>query len=109
MMQLFRQWRISTTPAPWEIIRTVEKTSADQWSERLQVVLAWLTDQAAVTFVILGARNLEQLADNLAAADLELTPEESERLTQASQPRVGVHPYGPMAQEARSRKIEGGR
>jgi aryl-alcohol dehydrogenase (NADP+) len=47
--------------------------------------------------------------DNLAAADLELTSDEIERLTHASQPRVGVYPYGPMADEQRSRKIEGGR
>ncbi|MFP3526478.1 aldo/keto reductase, partial [Pantoea sp. SIMBA_072] len=74
-----------------------------------QVSLAWLADRPAVTSVILGARNLEQLADNLAAADLELTPEETERLTVASEPRVGVYPYGPMAIQQRSRKMEGGR
>jgi aryl-alcohol dehydrogenase (NADP+) len=38
-----------------------------------------------------------------------LTEEETRRLTDASQPRLGVYPYGPMAQEQRSRKIEGGR
>ena len=74
-----------------------------------QIALAWLAGRPAVTSVILGARNTEQLADNLAAADLELLPEESERLTRASHSRVGVYPYGPMAHEQRSRKIEGGR
>jgi aryl-alcohol dehydrogenase (NADP+) len=73
------------------------------------VALAWLADRPAVTSVILGARTTEQLADNLAAADLVLTEEETRRLTDASQPRLGVYPYGPMAQEQRSRKIEGGR
>jgi aryl-alcohol dehydrogenase-like predicted oxidoreductase len=96
-------------PRTWEVIGTVEKIAADHGVSASQVALAWLADRPAVTSVILGARNIEQLADNLAAADLELTPEETERLTQASQPRVGVYPYGPMAQEQRSRKIEGGR
>ena len=73
------------------------------------MALAWLAAQPAVTSVILGARTVEQLADNLAAADLALTAEEAGRLTEVSQPRVGVYPYGPMAQEQRSRKIEGGR
>jgi aryl-alcohol dehydrogenase-like predicted oxidoreductase len=93
----------------WEVIGTVEKIAADHGVSASQVALAWLADRPAVTSVILGARTTEQLADNLAAADLELTSAETERLTEASQPRVGVYPYGPMAQEQRSRKIAGGR
>lgn len=93
----------------WQVIGSVEKIAADHGVTASQVALAWLADRPAVTSVILGARTTEQLADNLAAADLELTPEETERLTEASQPRVGVYPYGPMAQEQRSRKIAGGR
>ena len=93
----------------WQVIGAVEKIAADHGVSASQVALAWLADRPAVTSVILGARTREQLADNLAAADLELTLEETERLTEASQPRVGVYPYGPMAQEQRSRKIAGGR
>jgi aryl-alcohol dehydrogenase-like predicted oxidoreductase len=93
----------------WQVIGAVEKIAADHGVTASQVALAWLADRPAVTSVILGARTTEQLADNLAGADLELTPEETERLTEASQPRVGVYPYGPMAQEQRSRKIAGGR
>ncbi|MFP3580974.1 aldo/keto reductase [Arthrobacter sp. efr-133-TYG-104] len=96
-------------PRTWDVIETVEKIAEDHGVSASQVSLAWLADRPAVTSVILGARNLEQLADNLAAADLELTPEETERLTVASEPRVGVYPYGPMAIQQRSRKMEGGR
>ncbi|TLM86592.1 aldo/keto reductase [Pseudarthrobacter sp. NamE2] len=96
-------------PRTWDVIETVEKIASDHGVSASQVALAWLADQPAVTSVILGARNIEQLADNLAAADLELMPEEVDRLTQVSQPRAGVYPYGPLAQEQRSRKIEGGR
>ena len=39
-----------------------------------QVALAWLADRPAVTSVILGARTIDQLDDNLGAADLHLTP-----------------------------------
>ena len=74
-----------------------------------QVALAWLADRPGVTSVILGTRSKEQLADNLAAAGLELSADEVNRLTQARQPGAGVYPYGPMAQEQRSRKMEGGR
>jgi aryl-alcohol dehydrogenase-like predicted oxidoreductase len=96
-------------PRTWDVIETLEKIAAGHSVSASQVALAWLADRPAVTSVILGARNVEQLEDNLAAANLELTPEESERLTLASQPRFGVYPYGPMAHEQRSRKIEGGR
>jgi len=96
-------------PRTWEVIAAVKDIAARHGVSASQVALAWLADRPAVTSVILGARTTEQLADNLAAAAVELTPEETERLTQASQPKLGVYPYGPMAQEQRSRKIEGGR
>ena len=38
--------------------------------------------------MIVGARNEEQLADNLAAVSLELTAEEAERIDVASRPHL---------------------
>ncbi len=96
-------------PRTWDVIDEVEATAGRHGASPSQVALAWLADRPAVTSVILGARTTEQLADNLAAADLRLTAGETERLTEVSRPRVGVYPYGPMAQEQRSRKLEGGR
>jgi aryl-alcohol dehydrogenase (NADP+) len=93
----------------WDVIAEVEETAGRHGVSASQVALAWLADRPAVTAVILGARTTAQLADNLAAADLRLTAGETERLTEVSRPRVGVYPYGPMAQEQRSRKLEGGR
>jgi aryl-alcohol dehydrogenase-like predicted oxidoreductase len=49
-----------------------------------QVALAWLVGRPAVTSVIIGARTEEQLADNLAAASLELTADEQRRLDEVS-------------------------
>ncbi|MEW9872780.1 aldo/keto reductase [Arthrobacter sp. HS15c] len=96
-------------PRTWAVIAAVEDAAASHGVSASQVALAWLADRPAVTSVILGARTTEQLADNLAAADLRLTPDETEALTDASAPQLGVYPYGPMAQEQRGRKIEGGR
>ncbi|POH57860.1 aldo/keto reductase [Arthrobacter glacialis] len=96
-------------PRTWDVIGAVEGIAADHGVNASQVALAWLADRPAVTSVILGARTTEQLADNLAATALELSAEESLHLTDISQPRVGVYPYGPKAQEQRSRKIQGGR
>ena len=49
-----------------------------------RVALAWLLAKAAVMSVIIGAKTVEQLDDNLAAADLSLTHEEVTRLDEVS-------------------------
>lgn len=68
--------------------------------------LAWLEAQPAVTSVILGARNTDQLDDNLRAASVELTPDELERLDEVSAPAVSDYPYGPAGADQRNRAID---
>ena len=93
----------------WEVVGAVADIAAARGASASQVALAWVAGRPAVTSVILGARTAGQLADNLGAAELVLTPREIEQLTLVSEPRVGVYPYGPKALEQRSRKIAGGR
>jgi hypothetical protein len=45
-----------------------------------RVALAWVTSRPGVTSTILGTRTVEQLDDNLGAAQLELEPEQVARL-----------------------------
>ena len=49
-----------------------------------RVALAWLLHQKTVTSVILGAKRLDQLDDNLAAADLALSDEDLKAIGDAS-------------------------
>jgi aryl-alcohol dehydrogenase-like predicted oxidoreductase len=49
-----------------------------------RVALAWLLHKPAVTSVIIGARTTEQLHDNIAAVDLELTGEQVAALDKVS-------------------------
>lgn len=49
-----------------------------------QVALAWLLHQRVVTSVIVGAKRPEQLAENLAASDVELTGDDLAALDAAS-------------------------
>jgi aryl-alcohol dehydrogenase-like predicted oxidoreductase len=49
-----------------------------------QIALAWLIAKPAVTSVIVGARTEEQLADDLASAELTLTEDEMSRLDAVS-------------------------
>jgi len=74
-----------------------------------QVALAWLMGRPAVTSVILGARTLDQLADNLGAAGLRLSGEETDRLDAASEIPIGDYPYGLAGVAQRHRPITGGR
>ncbi|MET3564627.1 aryl-alcohol dehydrogenase (NADP+) [Leifsonia sp. 563] len=96
-------------PRTWEIIDAVDAVASETGASASQVSLAWLSDRPAVTSVILGARTVEQLEDNLGAADLKLTDEQRARLDEASTPRTDIYPYGEQAIQQRHRKREGGR
>ena len=50
-----------------------------------QVALAWLLVQPAVSTVIIGAKSMDQLKDNIAATKLVLSPEELTALNDVSQ------------------------
>ena len=64
-----------------------------------------VADRPAVTSVILGARTVAQLDDNLGAAGLHLSDEEAELLNDASAPLVADYPYGAPGIDQRSRDL----
>jgi aryl-alcohol dehydrogenase-like predicted oxidoreductase len=57
-----------------------------------QVALAWLLTRPTVASVVIGARTDEQLADNLKAADLELTGQQLSKLEEVSRQNL-IYPY----------------
>jgi aryl-alcohol dehydrogenase-like predicted oxidoreductase len=67
-----------------------------------QVALAWLLGRPGVTSVVIGARTEEQLADNLAAAELRLSDEERRRLDEVSVPPL-IYPFWHQAKTASDR------
>jgi len=67
-----------------------------------QVAIAWLLGRPGVATVVIGARTDEQLADNLAAADLELSADERARLDAVSAPPL-IYPHWHQAKTARDR------
>ena len=89
----------------WQILDTLEEIAKANGLDQAKVSLAWLEAQPAVTSVILGARNLEQLADNLGAASVELTLDEMKRLDASSAPVVADYPYGKAGADQRHRAI----
>jgi aryl-alcohol dehydrogenase-like predicted oxidoreductase len=97
------------TERTWDVVDAVRVVADETGASMAQVALSWLAARPAVTAVILGARTLEQLDDNLAAVDVHLSVEQTERLDVASDPGAADYPYGVPGTEQRSRRIEGGR
>jgi len=93
----------------WATLDALEAIAGGHGRSQAEVALAWLAQKPAVTAVILGARTPEQLAQNLGAAELTLSPEEMARLDEASAPSIGDYPYGQKGIDQRHRRIEGGR
>ncbi len=61
------------------------KVMADKRSVSVaQIALAWLLHQKAVTSVLVGAKRLDQLEDNIAATEVELSADELARLAEIS-------------------------
>ena len=92
----------------WRILDTVEQIAKAKGVNQAQVSLAWLEAQPAVTSVILGVRNTDQLADNLGAASVELTADEVKRLDEVSAPVVSDYPYGEPGADQRHRAVDVG-
>ena len=89
----------------WRIIDAVGDVAEGRDVPMSRVALAWVADRPAVTSVILGARTVAQLDDNLDAAGMHLSDKETELLTAASAPLVADYPYGTLGIEQRSRDL----
>ncbi|MRT27817.1 aldo/keto reductase [Herbaspirillum sp. CAH-3] len=68
----------------WNIIDVMAPIAQRHDVSVARVALAWLLSRQVVTSVIMGARRLDQLRDNLAAIDLQLDAQELQALDAAS-------------------------
>jgi aryl-alcohol dehydrogenase-like predicted oxidoreductase len=87
----------------WVVIDAVREIAEQRGASMAQVALGWLVDRPTVSSVILGARTVEQLDDNLGAAGLHLSAAETDRLDTASDPQPADYPYGAAGVDQRSR------
>ena len=68
----------------WRILDVMHPIAAAHGCSPARIALAWLLHQPVVTSVIIGAKRMEQLEDNLAAVDLKLSQEELKQLGDVS-------------------------
>ncbi|NYE62050.1 aryl-alcohol dehydrogenase-like predicted oxidoreductase [Duganella sp. 1224] len=68
----------------WNIIDVLKPIAEAHQCTPARVALAWLLSRPVVTSVIMGAKRVDQLQDNLAAAELKLSAEELRLLDEVS-------------------------
>ena len=68
----------------WRILDAIAPIAKEYDCSPARISLAWLLAKPVVTSVILGAKRLDQLQDNLAAAELNFTEREIEVLDEVS-------------------------
>jgi aryl-alcohol dehydrogenase-like predicted oxidoreductase len=69
----------------WRILDVIAPIAQAHGCSAARISLAWLLAKPVVTSVIIGAKRLDQLRDNLAASDLQLTPDELKQLDAISE------------------------
>ena len=68
----------------YDVIDVIKPIAEKRGVSVARIALAWLLHQKPVTCVIIGAKSVEQLDDNIAATGIELTAEELDGLEQVS-------------------------
>jgi len=81
------------TEFTWRILDAVRRIAERHEATMGQVALAWLLTRPAVASVLLGARTVDQLGDNLAATTIELSAQDLAELTTVSAPGLAPYPY----------------
>ena len=68
----------------YDIIEAIQPIAEAHGVSVARIALAWVLSKPGVTSVIIGAKNTNQLLDNIQAADVTLTVEEREQLDEIS-------------------------
>jgi len=81
-------------PEPWvqdqerlyQVIDALEEVAANHNASVPQIAYAWIRDRPNVGPIVIAARNEEQLKENIASFDIQLTQEEHDRIEMVARP-----------------------
>ena len=76
----------------YKVVDALGEVAAETGKSVAQIAINWLLQRPTIATVIIGARNEQQLRDNLAAASFVLTAEQVAKLDEASKQPV-AYPY----------------
>lgn len=68
----------------WKILEAMKPIAKVHNCSPARISIAWLLTKPAVTSIIIGAKRLDQLHDNVAAVDIKLTPDQIKQLDDVS-------------------------
>ena len=68
----------------WNILDAIAPIAKAHNCSPARISLAWLLTKPVVSSIIIGAKRIDQLHDNIAAVDLKLTPDEIKQLDDVS-------------------------
>lgn len=68
----------------WNVLDAIAPIAAAHGCSPARIALAWLLTRPFVTSIVLGAKRLDQLQDNLAVMDIKLTEDEVQKLDEVS-------------------------
>ncbi len=95
------------TERNWRTLDALREVAGQTGRPMAQAALAWALAQPAVASLIIGATRVEQLQDNIASLEVELSREEIARLSEASEPDL-IHPYMFFTGMLRRERVFGG-
>jgi aryl-alcohol dehydrogenase-like predicted oxidoreductase len=90
----------------FDVVDALQEVAAERGATIAQVALAWVRDRPNVGSVVIGARDAEQLRENLAAETLELTDGQRARIEAAARP-APIYPFWHRAMHATERASPG--
>jgi aryl-alcohol dehydrogenase-like predicted oxidoreductase len=77
----------------YAIIDVLLEIAAETGATPAAVALSWVQNRPGVASTVIGASRMDQLEQNLAALELTLTPAQTEKLNQASEPSLNFPWY----------------
>ncbi len=81
------------TEALFDVVEGLQPIAEGKGATLSQLALAWCMQQPGVTAPIIGPRTMEQLEDNLKAADVTLTDEDRKAIDRVIRPGQMVSPF----------------
>lgn len=71
----------------YDVVEVMDEIAGKKNASIPQVALAWLLHRKGVTSVIIGAKKMSQLKDNLGSVDVKLSEEEFNRIAEVTEPQ----------------------
>lgn len=69
----------------WDVLAAMDEIARETDASHAQIALAWLNSRAGIAAPLASATSLSQLADLIAGATLELSPDQLDRLSRAGE------------------------